>query len=63
MTKSQKRQHQKPDQSASFTEEDDDSALDHEKALDGLTLKQAAFIYFGGMALFIAGMVVAGLAT
>lgn len=62
MTKNRTR-HRKPEESASFTEEDDSSAFDNEKVPDGLTLKQAAVIYFGGMALFIAGIVVAGLAT
>lgn len=53
----------KPDQSTSLTEDSDSSAFNDDTANEGLTLKQAAFIYFGGMALFIAGMVVAGLAT
>lgn len=41
----------------------DGSAVEEDKAPDGLTLKQAAVIYFGGLALLIGGMVIVGLAT
>ena len=41
----------------------DGSAPEEDKAPDGLTLKQAAVIYFGGLAFLIGGMVIVGLAT
>jgi hypothetical protein len=47
----------------SLRENGDGSAPKEDKAPDGLTLKQAAVIYFGGIALLIGGMVVVGLST
>lgn len=41
----------------------DSLSLNDQEEPDGLTLKQAAFIYFGGLALLIGGMVVVGLST
>lgn len=43
--------------------ETEGGAPEDDKAPDGLTLKQAAVIYFGGLALLIGGMVVVGLST
>lgn len=39
------------------------STPEEDEAPDGLTLKQAAVIYFGGLAFLIGGMVIVGLAT
>ena len=50
------------DRETSKSGEDSQSLYD-EKKRDGLTLKQAAVIYFGGFALLIGGILVAELAT
>lgn len=41
----------------------DSHSLNDLKTTAGLTLKQAAVIYFGGLSLLIFGLVVAGFAT
>lgn len=47
----------------SLRENGDGSAPEEDKASGGLTLKQAAVIYFGALAFLIGGMVVVGLST
>lgn len=51
------------DENTSLRENGDGSAPKEDKAPGGLTLKQAAVIYFGGLALLIGGMVVVGLSA
>ena len=54
---------QRADENTSLRENEDGIAPEEDKASGGLTLKQAAVIYFGGLALLIGGMVVVGLST
>ena len=51
------------DENTSLRETEGGGAPEDDKAPDGLTLKQAAIVYFGGLALLIGGMVVVGLST
>ncbi|OOY18536.1 hypothetical protein BMI86_20555 [Thioclava sp. DLFJ5-1] len=54
---------QRADENMSLRQNEDGSAPEEDKASGGLTLNQAAVIYFGGLALLIGGMVVVGLST
>lgn len=42
---------------------EDRHSLNEQKKPDGLTLKRAAVIYFGGLSLLILGLLVVGFAT